>query len=292
MDYVGTELRRELRIGKVFTIHYFQYGLQFNIPGEAHDFWELVYLDAGEASVWAGDRQFRLRQGEIVFHAPNEFHTIRTRDRFASSIILSFSCAGEAVRAFAKQTFFLNDEERDLLRRLVALGSEVFADKLNLVELKRMTRRKEAPFGGEQLILDYLEIFLVTVYRNHLAPRPPAALPARTTEGLAARISAYLDEHLTDDLSLAALAEVFHFSEGTLKKTFRREMGAGIMETFRKRRIDEAKRRIAAGRYSLAQIADALGFSSQAHFCRVFRQLVRMSPSEYARSVKVDHLLD
>ena len=39
----------------------------FSFPGEAHDFWEFLYVDKGEVDVIAGDRLVSLKKGEIIF---------------------------------------------------------------------------------------------------------------------------------------------------------------------------------------------------------------------------------
>ena len=47
MEYSGVKLHNSITVGKIFSIHYFEYMNNFKFSGEAHNFWELVYIDKG-----------------------------------------------------------------------------------------------------------------------------------------------------------------------------------------------------------------------------------------------------
>ena len=47
MTYVKTVLKKEIVIDSIITIHYFEYSKDFSFSGEAHNFWEFLYVDAG-----------------------------------------------------------------------------------------------------------------------------------------------------------------------------------------------------------------------------------------------------
>lgn len=64
----------------------------------------------------------------------------------------------------------------------------------------------------------------------------------------------------------------------------------GVMAPHRfvlERRIERARLYLADGKETLANIAYATGFSSQAHFSSVFRRLMGATPKEYQRSVRL-----
>lgn len=78
MTYIKTKLKKDIVVDSIITIHYFEYMKDFVFHGESHDFWEFLYVDKGSVLVRAGDDQFRLDTGDIIFHEPNEFHAIRS----------------------------------------------------------------------------------------------------------------------------------------------------------------------------------------------------------------------
>ena len=51
MTYVKTQLKREITIPAIITIHYFEYMKDFAFKGESHDFWEFLYVDKGNILV-------------------------------------------------------------------------------------------------------------------------------------------------------------------------------------------------------------------------------------------------
>ena len=53
MSYQFTELKEELIIKKIVSLHYFEYMSDFTFPGESHNFWEFLYVDKGELQVTA-----------------------------------------------------------------------------------------------------------------------------------------------------------------------------------------------------------------------------------------------
>ena len=52
------------------NIYYFEFDKNFTHTPEKHDFWEIVYLESGEAIVKADGREHILLAGEAYFHNP------------------------------------------------------------------------------------------------------------------------------------------------------------------------------------------------------------------------------
>ena len=86
MNYESTLLKPELIVDKIITIHYFEYSSHFIFPGETHDFWEFLYVDKGTVDVMAGSIPHTLNKGDIIFHQPNEFHSINLMHRAVRQI--------------------------------------------------------------------------------------------------------------------------------------------------------------------------------------------------------------
>ena len=77
MTYVKTHLKKDITIDSIITIHYFEYMKDFVFNGEAHDFWEFMYVDKGSVLIRSEDDHLHLNTGDIIFHQPNEFHAIQ-----------------------------------------------------------------------------------------------------------------------------------------------------------------------------------------------------------------------
>ena len=91
--YQPTALRRDIAVPAVVTVHYFEYARDYVFEGEKHDFWELLYVDKGEVEVMADDTGYCLKQGEMIFHKPGEFHNVFANGLVAPNlVVVAFVC--------------------------------------------------------------------------------------------------------------------------------------------------------------------------------------------------------
>ena len=95
----------------------------------------------------------------------------------------------------------------------------------------------------------------------------------------------YISENFTRPLPLAEIAEALHVSPSYLHATFKRSVGATPAQVVTARRIDKAKRLIAAGEKSMLEIALEVGFCSQSHFNKVFLKECGITPATYKKEL-------
>jgi AraC family transcriptional regulator len=95
-------------------------------------------------------------------------------------------------------------------------------------------------------------------------------------------VEEYIHAHLDQNVALADLAEVAHLSEFHFARLFKQTTGLSPHQFVIHQRIERAKRLIAAGRLSLAQIAIDVGFSDQSQLNRHFKRLVGVTPKRFA----------
>ena len=100
MGYSPLFPRRVLDIQKIYSVHYFEYTSSYAFAGEAHDFWELLYVDKGSLRVTAGAQVLHLSRGQLVFHAPGEFHALSATGVAPDLVVVSFSCPSPAMEFF------------------------------------------------------------------------------------------------------------------------------------------------------------------------------------------------
>ena len=286
MNYQPLVPRRPLRVQEIYTVHYFEYTASCSFPGERHDFWELLYVDKGEIQVTAGEQTCRLRRGRLIFHAPGEFHAFSDLGTAPDLVVVSFRCDAPEMEAFRGLTAEAGEEERALLARIVAESAAAFSTPLGDPSAAALERRPEPPFGGEQLLCAALEELLIRLIRRRTAPVRPEP-PRRDDGDSLAQVMAYLEARLDRQLSLAQVCQDNLVGRSQLQKLFHAHTGGGVMEYFAGLKIQAAQRMIREGRLNFTQIAAQLGFQSVHYFSRRFRQATGMSPSEYARSVRM-----
>lgn len=114
------------------------------------------------------------------------------------------------------------------------------------------------------------------------SPEPRGGLaPARLR-----KVLAYIAEQLGEELSLGALADCAHLSPHHFSIAFKASTGLPPYRYVIEQRMREAKRMLTESGAPLAEIAQSVGFSSQAQFTTMFRKLVGTTPGRYRSQVR------
>ena len=98
------------------------------------------------------------------------------------------------------------------------------------------------------------------------------------------RVCRYIDDHLTEPLTLTDLAGHAGLSRHYFSRLFRATTGDPPMRYLMRRRIEHARGLLADRRHSVCEIAMLLHFADQSHFCRSFRRSTGLSPLQYSRA--------
>jgi AraC-like DNA-binding protein len=98
---------------------------------------------------------------------------------------------------------------------------------------------------------------------------------------LAADVANYVRHHLSEPISVERMAEEFYMSRPYLSAKFRQETGETLTDFILNEKTEEAKRLLRYSEKSAAAIGAYLGFSSTAHFSRVFKKYAGVTPREY-----------
>lgn len=91
----------------------------------------------------------------------------------------------------------------------------------------------------------------------------------------------YILEHMTEEITLIALANVAHFSPWYAHRLFKELTGLPPAEYIRKLRLSEASKRLKTEKSRITDIAMATGFESVDGFTRSFLREFGMTPSKY-----------
>ncbi len=288
-------LKREITINGVYTIHYFKYGRNFTYKGEKHNFWELVYLDSGHATIVADKNSFILNQGEAFLHKPNQFHNIFTDCNFANSVIISFDCSNKALRELADKILVFDDYEKTLLNKIVHETKNTFSDKLNDIYLVKMSKKNKSPYGGEQIIRNNIELLFVSLIRRlrEDVKNNKEAQITHCSDKIVESVCNILSEKL-DQASPISLDEICYrlgFSKSYVKVQFKKKTGTSVIQYYISLKIDKAKKLLSQQKYTITEISDMLGFNSVYYFSRQFKLNTDMSPTEYIKSIRADNVL-
>lgn len=98
------------------------------------------------------------------------------------------------------------------------------------------------------------------------------------------RLLGYIEENYQSPVSLEALACRVHLSREACCRFFKRMTGKTITAYLEEYRADRSLHLVQSRQYSMAMIADMVGFSNASRFARAFRARFGLNPGEYCRA--------
>jgi len=289
-EFISRRLRNVISVTKIVTVHYFEFSRDFAYCGDSHYMWEMIYVDRGNIISTAGEHQTVLRQGNVIFHKPHEFHNVASNKLEAPNLfIITFVTQSKAMSFFDGKTFRLSAKHRKLLSAIIEESSAAF-EMVGNVFGNELKRRADAPIGAEQLIRLYLEEFLLLMLREQYEKNASGSriLLAMEPENdsMVSAIIRILRENLYANVSIDDICRQLNYGKTHVCTTFKRQSDYSIIQYYALLKIAEAKRLIRETDHSIGEIAALLCFESGEYFSRVFKRVAGMTPREYRRSVE------
>jgi AraC family transcriptional regulator len=170
--------------------------------------------------------------------------------------------------------------ESPLSPRLFFEDDGIWAIALKLMALIDNASSAHQPYAEALGVLLMHELM-----RLHIG-EPAGVVPVRG--GLAGwqqrTVVAYIDEHLTEPISLAILAQQARLSPYHFSRAFKQSFGVPPHRFHASRRVDRAKALLANPDQSVTDIGFTLGFNDASSFSAAFRRATGLSPSAYRRT--------
>ena len=94
----------------------------------------------------------------------------------------------------------------------------------------------------------------------------------------------YINKKYMDDISIREIAAALNVSESNLSHVFKHETGVSPYEFLLNKRINQAKYLLKLSNKTVSQIALEIGFQSDSHFVKTFRERTHSTPSSFRKS--------
>lgn len=95
------------------------------------------------------------------------------------------------------------------------------------------------------------------------------------------RICQYIEQHLSEDLSLVRLAEIHYFNPSYLSYFFKQELGINVSEYIDKCRLRKAKELLSDNSLKIWEVGEAVGYTAAHSFTRFFKRHTGLTPKQY-----------
>lgn len=121
---------------------------------------------------------------------------------------------------------------------------------------------------------------------NDTLSRALAGVMKGSSEDPIAQIGTYIEQHFAEELSLQGMSERFYLSREYISRRFKQQYGLNLSEYVLTIRMNEAKRLLETSRQRIYEVAQAVGFSDDKYFRKVFKKQVGVTPNEFREQVQ------
>lgn len=244
----------------------------------SHPFSELFYVVNGQGTFIAEDTEFPVKKNDMVIINPHVRHTEKSLPGAPLDYIV-LGIEGLSF-AFEKIVAARSGESAQAPSGTVSkynVSKTNVCTCLNLM-LEEVSRQEE---DYETVCQNLLEVLLISMLRSgslSVVPDNSRLLNRECTQ-----IKNYLDANYSETITLDSLAALTHMNKYYLAHTFTKYVGLSPINYLLQKRIQEGKSLLESTSYSIAQISDLLGFSSQSYFSQAFRKATGMTPMQYRK---------
>lgn len=232
-----------------------------------------IYLNlSGDVSFEVENRIYPVSRGTVIITRPYEYHHCIFRSSAGHGHYwITFSA--EQTEVFLKM-FFDREKGKDNLILLDEEGTQKLCAVLDDLLKKEGDALKRR--------IDFLMIF-------HILSAGKRAAYTDTIEGLpedVAKALLFMDEHLTEDLDVRAIAEACNVSVNTLERHFRETVACSPFTMLRNKRLI-ASRDLLRNGAAVSEAALKSGFSDYSNYIQLFRKRFGITPLQYKKQFEI-----
>lgn len=265
-----SNISSSLDISEIYTKFYQEKGTNYNFSGEKHSYWELTYVDKGELLTTIDGVSYHLKQGDLIFYAPMQFHTQSTFEKISSSYLtINFKMNFNHADLLCNKIFSLKRDSYFIVTKLIEelSNDNLYSNDLSLCYLK-------------QLIIQMLRLD-----NSHFHSKPTTHMQQTYENELLNDILLYIDNNIYEKISVSTLCDHFCISTSMLHSLFRKNMNNTAKNYINELKLSKSKELIRNSTHTLSEISEMLGFSSIHYFSKKFKLYFNISPTEYSKSI-------
>ncbi|WP_318709409.1 AraC family transcriptional regulator [Candidatus Acetatifactor stercoripullorum] len=255
---------------KLLYVTYSKYENDWSSLPHTHYFTELFYVKKGHGKFLVDDRLYPIKEDDFVIVNANVSHTeISEKDTPLEYIILGVEGLSFSFEDNRDHIIFnCRNDQSDLMFYMNSM-------------LKEMEEKKR---NYELVCQNLLEVMIVKLLR-----RTNFAFEVISSEKISRdcfRIKQYIDANYTSDITLDTLSEISHLNKYYLVHSFAKYFGCSPINYLCSVRIKASKELLTSTNYSISEVAQSSGFSSQSYFAQCFQKHCHMSASAYRKSFR------
>ncbi|MGB4985818.1 MAG: AraC family transcriptional regulator [Erysipelotrichaceae bacterium] len=264
-------IESRMHVDEIYSYYYSVKSTGYNFDGEAHEYFELTYVDNGEMKVEIEDDKHSLTDNQLIICGRNQFHkqSIETKGT-CSYLTIIFDFSGFDYHPITNKVFKISPKIHELLSNFVEV-----LDKDIILK--------------EDLLITILKLILILLYEYDEKEAENYKIQSYTNHHyeneFIKEILTYINNNLSSPLSVDDLCETFSISRSSLQKMFSSSLNKSPKQYINEQKLKMSRLMIKESTKTIGEIANALGFNSIHYFSRKFTSFFKVTPSDYAKSI-------
>lgn len=268
-NYTITDKSSDTSKSNLLYITYTKYENDWPSFLHTHPFTELFLVTGGVGDFYVENNIYPLKKGDFILVNPNTTHTEKSDEKkpleYIAVAVDNFSLTLNDSNHFI---FNCINKYADIIRYMDSMLAEQQGDKLY----------------SNRICQNILEIILIEILR--ITKLNVDTEPTINASKECFKLKKYLDSNYASKITIDDLARLSNLNKYYLIHSFNKYFGSSPINYLCGIRIRAAKELLANSDYSIAQIAQSAGFSSQSYFTQCFMKDCSISPSAYRHKMR------
>ncbi len=269
-------LYQKLLMGK--TAYFVSINEAFDFPAHRHPELELSYCMEGNYTIIIDGKEYLLHSGDLAFVKPMAAHQIKSEN---NGIMMTV----ELGPGFLGEYFdnFLNAEFDTVLNQ----NSSLDATENLLRLLKELARQHQNRTEFSSLTISGLLSLISSLILQHFSKTSSQAHRSQEIleiQKVEKSIQIIYNEYATK-LDIDYVCQQCGYSKSHFCRVFKKIVGETFYQVLNRHRVEIACMHLRESKDSIEEIALQVGFSDSKAFCRVFKNLMQVSPGSYRKNL-------
>ncbi|MBK5441981.1 MULTISPECIES: AraC family transcriptional regulator [unclassified Peribacillus] len=259
---------------------------QKELSDHMHDYYEIVYVYSGNGTFFVGDVFYDMQQGDVFLIPNNTIHrAMPNKDDPVTSTIIFFS-----------PTLIYKDIVDDSFSylNLFDLTKKSKNYKISLPPKKQVKMEEqllhiyqetsENALGARHATLLIVHQIMLDLCRIRINNEQDMSETNTYSSVWIKDILAYINDHLSEPLTLTILANKSLVSPSHFSRVFKETTGIGLIVYLNTKRVIKAKELLLETNHTVSHIAEMCGFESMPHFHRIFKKYNDRTPANFRKA--------